>query len=482
MIGIVVVSHSRALADAVVTLANDMVDSDKRPHIEVAAGLDATTFGTDAAAISDALAAADSPDGVLVFMDLGSAILSTQMALEFVDPDLAARVRLSPAPLVEGLLAAVVTAAGGASLAAVDAEACQGLVPKQMQLAPDEPDDQPAPAGSSTTSEAPATPEAGSKPLEFVHTLTNPHGLHARPAAALAGALNGLDAEVKVSNRSNGRGPVPGTSVVQLATLALRQGDELEVQATGPQAAEAIQRLHDLADQNFGDTDEEPAAPAATATLTEAVTAPAFALPVRPDTGSYIPGNIDAESNRFSAAVDAVDSYLGGLTAQPPAAVADALPAILEAQRTILHDRSLTKKILKDTSGGLPAVDAVIARFDKQAGRFDSLADPYLRERAQDIRSLERMVLLALLDQPLGATPPETPYIATGVELDAATAALLVPGTALAVATSGPGDQGHGAILARKLGVAFLAGVEGADSVSEGQQVTLTPEGTLTDA
>lgn len=134
MIGIVVVSHSRALADAAVRLAAEMVAEDKRPVVAVAAGLDATTFGTDAVAVSEAITAADSADGVLVLLDLGSAILSAELALEFLDPEVAGRVRLTSAPLVEGLVAAVVTASTGASLDAVAAEAARGLAGKQDHL------------------------------------------------------------------------------------------------------------------------------------------------------------------------------------------------------------------------------------------------------------------------------------------------------------------------------------------------------------
>ena len=114
MIGIVVVSHSRTLGYAALALAEEMVPEEARPRVAVAAGLDETSFGTDAAAIADAITEVDSPDGVLILMDLGSALLSAEMALEFVEPDLAARVRLSPAPHVEGLVSAHVTAGTGA--------------------------------------------------------------------------------------------------------------------------------------------------------------------------------------------------------------------------------------------------------------------------------------------------------------------------------------------------------------------------------
>ena len=74
-VGLVVVSHSRTLARAAVALAAEMLHG--RPvKIEVAAGLDETTFGTDAVSIKEAIERVDGPGGVVVLMDLGSAVLS----------------------------------------------------------------------------------------------------------------------------------------------------------------------------------------------------------------------------------------------------------------------------------------------------------------------------------------------------------------------------------------------------------------------
>ena len=202
MIGIVVVSHSRALGEAAVALAAEMVPEEARPRIAVAAGLDETTFGTDAVAISEAITEVDSPDGVLVLMDLGSALLSAEMALEFIDPDVAARVRLSAAPLVEGLVSALVTASTGADIDEVAAEAADALAPKADQLGSAVPGSEPveAPFPGSDPGSGPEQHDG----LSWQHTVRNPHGLHARPAAALVSGLRGLDATVRLTNATTG--------------------------------------------------------------------------------------------------------------------------------------------------------------------------------------------------------------------------------------------------------------------------------------
>lgn len=133
MTGIVVVSHSRPLAEAAVALASQMVPSGG-PRIEIAAGMDDGGLGTNAGAISAAFNAAMDEQGVVVLMDLGSAILSAEMALELMDPDVAERVHLSSAPLVEGLVGAAVTAAGGGDRKAVARDAEVAVEAKRQQL------------------------------------------------------------------------------------------------------------------------------------------------------------------------------------------------------------------------------------------------------------------------------------------------------------------------------------------------------------
>lgn len=102
-VGIVIVSHSCPLGRAAADLASQMLPGPEIPPIEVAAGLDDTTLGTDATAVSAAIEKVGNCDGILVLVDIGSAILSAEMALDLLDADIASKVKISTAPLVEGL-------------------------------------------------------------------------------------------------------------------------------------------------------------------------------------------------------------------------------------------------------------------------------------------------------------------------------------------------------------------------------------------
>jgi PTS hybrid protein len=108
VVGIVVVSHSRDIAAGTIRLAAQMAGPDV--PLEGAGGTADDGLGTDAERIAAALDAADRGDGVVVLGDLGSAILTVRAVLEARESN---GVRLLDAPLVEGAVAAAVTASAG---------------------------------------------------------------------------------------------------------------------------------------------------------------------------------------------------------------------------------------------------------------------------------------------------------------------------------------------------------------------------------
>ena len=103
-VGLVIVSHSSRLADGVAELARQMTQD--KTSIAAAGGAIDDILGTSADKILAAIQSVDGPDGVLVLLDLGSAILSAEMALEMLSDEQRDRIRLSYAPMVEGAVAA----------------------------------------------------------------------------------------------------------------------------------------------------------------------------------------------------------------------------------------------------------------------------------------------------------------------------------------------------------------------------------------
>ena len=120
MIGIVLVSHSAALAEGLSDLVGQVSGEDVR--VRPAGGSGDGGLGTDPDRIAAAIRSADTGSGVVVLVDIGSAVLSVKAILAGGDVD-GIDVRLADAPLVEGAVAASVLAATGAGLTAVVAAA-----------------------------------------------------------------------------------------------------------------------------------------------------------------------------------------------------------------------------------------------------------------------------------------------------------------------------------------------------------------------
>ncbi|HEV8563484.1 MAG TPA: dihydroxyacetone kinase phosphoryl donor subunit DhaM, partial [Actinomycetota bacterium] len=134
MVGIVIVSHSGRLAGGVADLAREMGGPDVRLETAGGLALEGNPIGTDAVLVAEAIERAWSDEGVLVLMDLGSAVLSAEMALDMLPEDRRKAVLLCEAPLVEGAVAAAVAAKLGLTLDAVATEARGGLAAKASHL------------------------------------------------------------------------------------------------------------------------------------------------------------------------------------------------------------------------------------------------------------------------------------------------------------------------------------------------------------
>lgn len=121
MVGVVIVSHSQKVAEGIREMALQMAAAQQQ--VIAAGGMADGGIGTDAVKVSEAIIAADTGDGVVILVDLGSAVLSTETAFEFLDDELRAKVQIADAPILEGAISAVVEASLGSPLAVVVATA-----------------------------------------------------------------------------------------------------------------------------------------------------------------------------------------------------------------------------------------------------------------------------------------------------------------------------------------------------------------------
>jgi multiphosphoryl transfer protein len=472
VVGLVLVSHSKALAIAVRDLALQMASADLCIGIAAGVGEDYAELGTDAVHIADVLRELCRPDGAIVLMDMGSAVLSAQTALEFLEPAEQKLVLLSAAPFVEGAVVAAVQASAGCSLKDVAREVELALVPKREQVGAE----QSAPVSATTAAE-----EAAAEASEIVLTVQNEHGLHARPAASLVETAAKFRCTIEVTNLSSGAGPASARSLTSVALLQIRKGDRIKVRASGEGRDAALRAISEQASSGFGEAlqsthepDTEPPTPA-----------PVGGVPAA--TGIAIGPLLFVSASPESALGDAIDS--------PEAACRDLRAAIESVKARLEPDATASKQfaeirhaqaiglgdpVLLDRSEALIRRERVSAGVawaricDEIAASYQAMDDGYLRERAADIRDLKQMVLHALSGtEASNDFAPGTPSILFTDELLPSEAALCDRTRVLGVIARHGSPTSHSAIILRAAGIPMVLGIEWLDRNSEGKLAAL---------
>lgn len=128
MVGIVIVSHSQKMAEGAVELATMMASEAK---VAAAGGLEDGTHGTSFERIANAIEEVYSEDGVAVLMDMGSAVMTTEMVIEAMDDK---KILMLDGPVVEGAIVAAVEASLGTPLEELQEKVDEARATKKLDL------------------------------------------------------------------------------------------------------------------------------------------------------------------------------------------------------------------------------------------------------------------------------------------------------------------------------------------------------------
>lgn len=449
MINIVVVSHSLRLAQGVEELARQMMRGDGC-KLALAAGVDDAEhpIGTDAIKVMAAIESVADGTGIVVLLDLGSALLSAETALELLQPELAARVRLCSAPLVEGTLAAVVAANSGGSLEQVLAEAKEALRAKQAQL-----------GEMASAGKAPDLPLNQGKSLSW--KVQNPHGLHARPAARLAETLAPFDAELVLEKHGQCANP---RSLNQLALLQIRHGDTIRLIADGMQADEALAAFKALAEQHFGEAVSELQPSLYGIPVEESISSgPVLqAESFWPQVVIRQVGVDDVlnEQQRLRIALQHTLSDLNRLADRTGTLIGKPQAAIFGAHSMLLDDPDLQQAAYtRIAQYQCSAEQAWQHELELIADDYRELDDEYLRARELDVRDMLRRTLSHLQQQPIPPITFSVPSILVMDELMPSEVVMLDRRMVLGICLSGGNARSHTAMLAKAMGMPMVVGM-----------------------
>lgn len=477
MVSIVIVSHSPDLAKGLLSLVNQMTQG--KVKIAIAAGVDdpENPIGTDAIAVMTAIEEVYSPEGVVVLVDMGSAILSTDMALELLGDEIAANVYVCAAPVVEGAISASVAAAAGMKIEDVLQEAHSAISAKYQILEQAEK----LPGSSNTKSQQNpiVDTEVLDTAIEFEWHVKNAHGIHARPASAIVAAVSPFNADVWLSchgKTSNAK------SINSIALLGVKMGDSLICHARGIEAEDALQAFKTLAQNNFNEQlKEKNIAQEVKEDVAQKVVqvpqdgslygigasegigiAPIWRYqitmpkPTERDSLGY-----EQEWQLFENARKVAQKEILELATKTAQSVSQSDSEIFIAHNQMLTDPELDQKIdllLKEKENIECAWSRVIEETAKAYKNSDS---EYMQARAKDVYDLGQRVMILLSGHEKSEIAVKTPVILLAHDLSPSDTALLDPQFIKGIILEQGGTTSHSAIIARALNIPAVVGIAG---------------------
>ncbi|WP_353932980.1 phosphoenolpyruvate--protein phosphotransferase [Okeanomitos corallinicola TIOX110] len=468
MVGIVIVSHSKQLALGVQELAAQMVQG--QVSLAVAAGIDdpVNPLGTDAIQVYEAIASVFSDDGVLILMDLGSALMSAEMALEFLPPEQRDKVYLCAAPLVEGTIAAAVAAAAAKNIQEIITEAQGALVAKATQL------NFISIPLSEVSNQSISSAKVSTQEIRIL--VRNRLGLHARPAAQFVATASNFQSQIKVQNLTRNTEAIRGDSINQVATLGVRQGHELLITATGIDAQAALAALQALIINNFGEDDSIIQLPTPRTEVSDLnqgelkgiATSGGIAIaPLVYFQSASIPvmeyhiENVEVEWQRLQSAIQVAKQEIQTLLSHASLQIGDAEAAIFDAHLLFLADPVMLdaarQHIVEDRLNAEVAWQTVV---EEVANSYRKLEDSYLQERVDDVVDVGQRVLRILLGNLPTDLQLSEPSIIVGTDLSPSDTAKLDPNKVMGICMTAGSATSHSAIIARTLGIPAVLGVD----------------------
>jgi len=307
--------------------------------------------------------------------------------------------------------------------------------------------------------------------------ISNPSGLHARPAAVLTSRAKQFSADVRLRR---GDTEVNARSVVAIMGLEIARGDRVEIIASGPDADEAIRVLSQLVRDGLGEDGSAPdVGPAPTTVaavktsrsddpnvLTGVPASPGIAVgnvvQVRREQMRVVENASDARLQRraLDGALERAKAELDALQARLQQEGARGKAAIFAAHRELLDDPDLLEVASDAISAGKTAAFGWQLAFTRHAERLAKSKNELLAARANDLRDVGRRVLQKLT----GVEDDRVSYSANSIlvaeELTPSDTASLDRAQVLGLCTTTGGASSHVAILARALDIPLVSGMD----------------------
>ncbi len=396
MVSLIFVSHSYELAKTTAEYIKKVTNTtDVKISFSGGSGEDNKELGTDAVEVFNAIEDVYSDDGVIIFCDLGSALISSELAISMLDEEKSANVRMTSAPFIEGGINAAIQSSLGKNIDEVINESLESLTPK-ISYVKDKID-------YTFNSENAETIEFKDY-IKGEYKILLENGFHARPVFMFINIIANSKSEVYISNKTKHKPPVSADSVTKVTLLNIEYGDIMEIYAKGPDAEQVLERFEYLVNGKFEtrkkthqskDIDSNFTV-VSEGTVKGKATYMYFGINVKKE---HIKDSI-AEKEKFNKAIDNVKKDLmEQKTIIEQKNLQNNEYLIFETYISMLFDDYVLKEVyeLIDNKkySAAYSYNKVMRNIFKS---FDSLDDGYIKERKYDIEDILHQVLKYLLD------------------------------------------------------------------------------------
>lgn len=325
-----------------------------------------------------------------------------------------------------------------------------------------------------------ATTDAGGRHVSHA-TIVNPHGMHARPAARLVKEAKSFRAEVLLTASA---GTVSAVSVADIMSLDLGHGDDVEISATGPDAASAIEAVRQAITEGLGEkldstsnvgekerwvsTEEGvlggvPASPGLSIG-----TAKVRLLQLPPFEEKGRGGAV--EKAALAAGLAATRAELGAEEKAFKQKGETEKAQIFGAHQELLEDKGIVADAERAILDGASAAYAFHTAMQRRIEKLGALKSPLLRQRAADMTDVAHRALYAISKTPRPQLDLGDNTVLICDDLTPSTVASLPADKIAAIVTRVGGATSHAAIIARSMGVPYVAALGDAyEKIRDGQ-------------
>ncbi|MEI0581127.1 dihydroxyacetone kinase phosphoryl donor subunit DhaM [Brachyspira pilosicoli] len=248
MVGLIFVSHSNELAKNMKKYIYDITKTEVPIGFSGGVGDDFKELGTDPTDIYNLIEEMYTDDGIIIFCDLGSALISSEMAISMLDDDKKEKVKLTSAPFLEGGILAAIEASLNKNIDEIKKELNNSLDAKKSYIDDDEEE------------EVEKNNAADNNLKDYIrqeYKILLKNGLHARPIFMFMNMVSKSNCSVLITNKTKNKNIISADSMSKISLLNIQYNDIVEVYAKGEEAQKFLENVKDLFDGKFEVADNE---------------------------------------------------------------------------------------------------------------------------------------------------------------------------------------------------------------------------------